>query len=48
MNTNDWMRGANDAREGNEHKSGQSEDYNQAYAAQYEFDQIRSHFSEIE
>ena len=39
--TTEWLSGANDVKEGNEHQEGQSEDYDRGYAKQYEFEQIK-------
>lgn len=38
MNTDDFLRGQQDCKLGKAHKSGQSEDYNRGYAAQYELE----------
>lgn len=36
----EFLRGQRDCEQGIPHKSGQSEEYNRGYAAQYELEQI--------
>lgn len=41
MNTDEFLRGQQDCKEGKPHKSG-STDYDRGYAAQYELEQVLS------
>jgi len=38
MNTDDFLRGQKDCKDGKPHKSGQGEDYDRGYSAQYELE----------
>ena len=40
MNTDDFLRGQRDCKDGNPHKAGQSEDYDRGYGAQYELEAV--------
>ena len=45
INTSEFLRGQKDCMNGKSHKSGQSDDYDRGYAAQYELEQIAEKMS---
>ena len=40
MNTDEYLRGQRDCKDGKPHKAGQSKDYNDGYGCQYEAEQM--------
>ena len=45
--TTEFMRGQQDCMDGNPHQSGQSEEYDRGYAAQYELEEVTTALSEM-
>ena len=40
MNTDDYLQGMRDCKEGREHKPGMSQDYDEGYSAEYEREEV--------
>ena len=40
METNDFLQGQEDCREGKSHEAGKSDSYDRGYSTQYEWEQI--------
>lgn len=43
MNTDDFLRGQRDCKDGKDLKLGDTDDYYRGYGAQYELEQIQAH-----
>ncbi len=44
----DFLNGQRDCRDGSPHQSGRSFDYDRGYSAQYELEQIKDKWSDLE
>lgn len=42
MNTDEFMQGQQDCKDGKPHEAGRGESYDRGYAAQYELDEVKS------
>lgn len=47
MNTDQFIQGQRDCRDGKPHEAGKGADYDRGYAAQYEYEQVASAKCEV-